>query len=58
MERRVFPEGADPKGKPYDEMRWSRFKNTGARAIFDTISEHVFPWLRTLRGTGLPMRGI
>jgi type I restriction enzyme M protein len=28
MERRIFPEGADARGKPYDEMRWSRFKNT------------------------------
>jgi type I restriction enzyme M protein len=52
MERRVFPEGADAKGKPYDEMRWSRFKNTEARAMFETISEHVFPWLRTLGGNG------
>jgi type I restriction enzyme M protein len=52
MERRVFPEGADARGKPYDEMRWSRFKNTEARAMFETISEHVFPWLRTLGGNG------
>jgi type I restriction enzyme M protein len=52
MERRIFPEGADAKGKPYDEMRWSRFKNTEARAMFETISEHVFPWLRALGGDG------
>jgi type I restriction enzyme M protein len=52
MDRRVFPEGADARGKPYDEMRWSRFKNTEARAMFETISEHVFPWLRTLGGNG------
>jgi len=52
MERRVFPEGADARGKPYDEMRWSRFKNTEARAMFETISEHVFPWLRSLGGNG------
>jgi type I restriction enzyme M protein len=52
MERRIFPEGADPRGKPYDEMRWSRFKNTEARAMFETISEHVFPWLRVLGGDG------
>jgi type I restriction enzyme M protein len=47
-----FPEGADARGKPYDEMRWSRFKNTEARAMFDTIAEHVFPWLRALGGDG------
>jgi len=39
-------------GKPYDEMRWSRFKNTEARAMFETISEHVFRWLRALGGDG------
>ena len=27
MERRVFPEGNDPKGRPYDDLRWSRFKH-------------------------------
>jgi hypothetical protein len=27
MERRVFPEGKDPKGRPYDDLRWSRFKH-------------------------------
>src|ERR1700730_1310519 len=52
MERRIFPEGADARGKPYDDMRWSRFKNTEARAMFETISEHVFPWLRALGGDG------
>src|ERR1700678_1758365 len=48
MERRVFPEGKDAKGRSYDEMRWSRFKDTEARAMFEAVSEHVFPWLRTL----------
>ena len=52
MERRIFPEGKDAKGKPYDEMRWSRFKNAEARQLFDTVAEHVFPWLRTLGGDG------
>ena len=52
LERRVFPEGKDAKGKSYDEMRWSRFKDTEARAMFETVSEHVFPWLRTLGGNG------
>src|ERR1044071_5843940 len=26
IERRIFPEGADPRGRPYDELRSSRFK--------------------------------
>jgi type I restriction enzyme M protein len=52
IERRIFPEGKDAKGKPYDELRWSHFKNDEARAMFATVSEHVFPWLRTLGGDG------
>jgi type I restriction enzyme M protein len=52
IERRIFPKGKDPKGKPYDEYRWSRFKNAEARAMFETVSEHAFPWIRTLGGDG------
>src|ERR1700676_1391673 len=52
MERRIFPVGTDTRGTAYDEMRWSRFKNTEARAMFEMISEHVFPWLRVLGGDG------
>ena len=26
MERRVFPEGNDPKGRAYDDLRWSRYQ--------------------------------
>lgn len=25
MDRRIFPEGIDPKGKPFEDLRWSRF---------------------------------
>jgi type I restriction enzyme M protein len=52
IERRIFPAGKDAKKKPYDELRWSRFKNAEARAMFETVAEHVFPWLRTLGGDG------
>lgn len=27
MARRIFPEGADARGRAYDSLRWSRFKN-------------------------------
>lgn len=27
MERRVFPEREDAKGRPYSDLRWSHFKN-------------------------------
>lgn len=26
--RRIFPEGRDAKGEAYDNLRWSRFKNS------------------------------
>lgn len=52
IERVIFPKGKDPKGTPYTEYRWSRFKNAEARAMFDTVSEHIFPWLRSLGGVG------
>src|SRR4051812_48511366 len=50
MGRRIFPEGNDPTGRPYDDLRWSRFKNFSASEMFTLIDEHVFPFLRELGG--------
>ena len=50
MGRRIFPEGADDKGRSYQDLRWSRFKNMEAREMFTVLSEYVFPYLRTLGG--------
>jgi type I restriction enzyme M protein len=50
IERTVFPKGKDPKGRPYQDFRWSRFKNFAPTEMFDVISEQVFPFLRTLGG--------
>src|SRR5213083_2017389 len=50
IERRIFPEGSDPKGRPYEDLRWSRFKNLAAKEMFDVVGEHVFPFLRDLGG--------
>jgi type I restriction enzyme M protein len=47
IERRVFPEGNDPKQRPYEDLRWSHFKHLEAREMFEVLSEHVFPFLRT-----------
>jgi type I restriction enzyme M protein len=52
MERRVFPDGADDKGRPYADMRWSRFKNFEPRDMMTVIDEHVFPFLRSLGQEG------
>ncbi len=50
IERRVFPAGKDSKKRPYDDLRWSRFKHFAPAEMFTVVGEHVFPFLRTLGG--------
>ena len=50
LERRVFPAGKDPKGRTYEDCRWSRFKHFEAKEMFQVVDQHVFPFLRTLGG--------
>src|SRR5271165_7088163 len=50
IERRIFPEGDDPRGRPYADLRCSLFKNFEAREMYTVVSEHVFPFLRNLGG--------
>ena len=52
LERRTFPDGADPKGHPYADLRWSRFRHFAPADMFAVVGEHVFPFLRTLGGDG------
>ena len=52
IERRIFPEGKDDKGLPYEEYRWKRFKNAEPGQMFERISSHIFPFLRTLGADG------
>jgi type I restriction enzyme M protein len=52
IERRIFPEGNDPKGRPYEDLRWSRFRHFAPADMYDIVAEHVFPFLRTLGGEG------
>jgi len=52
IEKSVFPKGKDSKGLPYQDLRWSKFKNLEAREMFTVVSEHAFPFLRTLGGDG------
>ncbi len=42
LERRVFPEGNDPKGRPYEDFRWSRFKHFEAKEMFAVVNDHAF----------------
>lgn len=52
MERRIFPEGSDDKGRAFADMRWSRFKNFESRVMMAVVDEHVFPFLRQLGEEG------
>src|SRR5437879_1226993 len=52
IERRVFPKGKDPKGRAYDDLRWSRFKHFAPADMYAVVGEHVFPFLRTLGVNG------
>jgi len=51
MERRVFPAGKDARGRTYEDCRWSRFKNFAPAEMFTVVSEHVFPFLRTVQAS-------
>lgn len=52
MERRIFPDGNDDQGRPYSDLRWSRFKNFEAREMMDVVAERIFPFLRALGEEG------
>lgn len=52
VEHCVFPYGKDFKTRPYEDLRWSRFKNFSPAEMFTVISEHAFPFLRTLGSSG------
>jgi type I restriction enzyme M protein len=51
IERRIFPDGKDGigrgGGRAYDALRWSRFKDFAPAEMYEVVSEHVFPFLRT-----------
>jgi len=57
MERHIYPDGVDAKGRDYDTLRWSRFKNFEAAEMYQVMGEHVFPFLRTLGGDGSTYAG-
>ena len=50
IERRIFAEGKDPKDRPYEDLRYSRFKHMSPAEMYTVVGEHVFPFLRTLGG--------
>ena len=47
----IFPKGEQflpeglIKGRPYNDLRWSRFKNLPAADMFEVVDRYVFPFL-------------
>ena len=52
IEHQVYPEGADARDRPYEDLRWSHFKNFAPAEMYEVVDQHVFPFLRTLGGNG------
>lgn len=50
IKRVIFPSGKDTKGCKYEDMRWSRLKNTAPAEMFTIVRDHVFPFLQTVGG--------
>lgn len=48
IERRLFPEGQDAKGRAHNDLRWSRFKNFAPAEMYTVVGEQVFPFPRTM----------
>jgi hypothetical protein len=40
------------RGRDYQELRWSRFKNFAPAEMHKVVGEHVFPFLRSLGDEG------
>ena len=51
-----LPGRVDDLGRPYEELRWSRFKDFEPGEMFAVVSERVFPFLRSLAARDRPTR--
>ena len=52
IENRQFPDGKDPRGRDYLDLRWSHFKNFAPAEMYAVVGEHVFPFMRAMGGDG------
>jgi type I restriction enzyme M protein len=48
LQRTVFPAGVDDQGRPWSDLRWSRFKDYDPATMYEVVGTRVFPFLRTL----------
>lgn len=52
MERHIFPKDKDAKGRDFNDLRWSRFKNFAPAEMYVVVGDRVFPFLRNVGGDG------
>jgi len=52
VSRIIYPEGYTDAGEPYENLRWSRFKNFAPDEMMRVVDLHVFPFLRKLGEDG------
>lgn len=50
LEGNPFPEGDDEEGRPYNDLRWSVFRDRHADEMFDIVANRVFPFIKEMRG--------
>lgn len=46
----MFPSGVDDQGRPYEDLRWSRFKDRDPAEMFAIVGDRAFAFLRDLGG--------
>ena len=51
IENPIFPDGVfipdgATAGRPYEELRWDRFKNLAAKDMFEVVDKYVFPFMK------------
>jgi type I restriction enzyme M protein len=46
----IFAAGDDDEGRPYTDLRWSRFKDREPGEMFALVADRVFPFLRQIGG--------
>lgn len=56
IENSVFPAGEfrpddATKGRPYEDLRWSRFKNLAPSEMYEVVGKYVFPFLQARSAT-------
>lgn len=50
VENKPFPDGNDDEGRPYNDLRWSVFKDKHADETFAIVDQRVFPFIKSMRG--------